>query len=58
MTSVITKASRVIVGPKIAIPLAMLSEISPVELLLNANLARALALDRSIRSKKNGMASL
>lgn len=58
MTSVMTRASSVIVGPSIAMPRAMLSETSRVVQLLNANLARELALDRSMSNKKKGIASL
>ena len=51
-------ASNVIAGPNIAIPLAIFLVISSLVVEFRANTARALALDRSIRKKKNGRASL
>ena len=51
-------ASRVIAGPSIAIPLAIFLVISSLVVELRANTASALALERSIRKKKNGRASL
>ena len=58
MTKASVVASRVIAGPSMASPLAMFLVISSLVVELRAKTARALALDRSIRKKKNGKASL
>ena len=58
ITRVSTIASRVMAGPMMAMPLAMLACTSCWEAELRENLASALAFPRSTNSRKNGSASL
>jgi hypothetical protein len=53
-----TRVSSVMLGPRTERPRPMFLSTSSLFLDLKAKLARARALDRSMRSRKNGRASL
>lgn len=58
ITRVSTRVSRVMVGPRVAIPLAIFLLTSSWLLPLKASWAKVVALERSIRSRKKNKASL